>query len=329
MKKLILVLFASFSLLNAQPEFTGINGMPGAFSRMGFGARGIGMGNAMSAVTSGQLVSYYNPALGSFQKGNSFQTSYSILSLDRSLNFLNFTRQFAIGKSKTDETKPRSYVGLSVGIINAGVSNIDARDSQGIKFADLSTSENQFFVALSNRFSEKLSLGVAFKFFYYKLYEQVTSSGLGFDIGAVYSFNENLNLSLVISDLNSSYEWDTGSVYGSAGNSTKTKFPLLKKFGVSYRFSEPNIIAALEIENSNQGTNIIRGGAEYNIFENLFIRGGFDKFNLSNFDDPVRPSFGFSYFYPIDGVKIGVDYAFVMEPYSSGDQHIIGVNVNF
>ena len=52
----------------AQPKFTEINCKVGAFSRMGFGARGIGMGNAMSAVTTGNLVSYYNPAFHHFRK---------------------------------------------------------------------------------------------------------------------------------------------------------------------------------------------------------------------------------------------------------------------
>ena len=39
-----------------------IEGAPGAFSRLGFGARGMGMGNAMTAVEDGDLSSFYNPA---------------------------------------------------------------------------------------------------------------------------------------------------------------------------------------------------------------------------------------------------------------------------
>ncbi|MDR3668141.1 MAG: hypothetical protein P4L35_14965, partial [Ignavibacteriaceae bacterium] len=90
MNKKILLLFLIISTaLMAQTQFSSMGDMPGAFSRFGFGARGMGMGNAMSAVTEGNLVSYYNPALSVYQERNSFQTSYSILSLDRSLNFLN------------------------------------------------------------------------------------------------------------------------------------------------------------------------------------------------------------------------------------------------
>lgn len=330
-KKIVtcVILFASSSF--AQSTVSDISSMPGAFSRMGFGARGMGMGNAMSAVKEGSLVSYYNPALAPFQEGNSFQTSYSILSLDRSLNFLNYTRRFELGKKESSDgtVKPRSVAGISIGIINAGVSKIDARDNQGRKTGDISTSENQFFVAVANRFSEKLSIGIAFKFFYYKLYESVTSTGLGFDLGALYLLNENMTVSFMVSDINSKYEWDTGKIYGTSGNITKNKFPLLKKIGFSYKFDEPKIIAAVELENSDGGTNIIRAGGEYNLYENLFLRVGFNKLNISNFEFPIRPTFGFSYFHSLRSIKIGIDYAFVIEPYSTVSQHIIGININF
>ena len=86
----LFALFISSVIFAQSSQFSEISSVPGAFSRTGFGARGMGMGNAMSAVINGSKVSYYNPALSVFQKGNSFQTSYSFLSLDRKLNFLNF-----------------------------------------------------------------------------------------------------------------------------------------------------------------------------------------------------------------------------------------------
>ena len=330
-KKIIIGLYFISISVFAQANISDISSLPGAFSRMGFGARGMGMGNALSAVTEGNLVSYYNPALSVFQQGNSFTTSYSMLSLDRSLNFLNYTKRFEFGQKTNPDssTSPRSTAGISIGLINAGVSNIDARDDEGVKTGTLSTSENQFFVSVANRFSQKLSIGFTFKFYYYKLYQSITSTGLGFDVGALYLLDESMTVSLMISDINSRYQWDTGSLYGQDGKITKDYFPVLKKIGFAYKFNEPKIIASVEIENSNAGTNILRGGAEYNIYENLFLRTGFDKLNLSNYDFPVRPSFGFSYFYSLNTIKFGIDYAFVIEPYSSSSQHIVGINVNF
>ncbi|MDD3557801.1 MAG: hypothetical protein PHW27_04435 [Melioribacteraceae bacterium] len=333
MKKIVFIKFSfllllSSVILNAQPEFSQIAGKAGAFSRMGFGARGIGMGNALSSVRTGNLSAYYNPALSVFQEGNNFQTGYSFLSLDHSLNFLNFTKRFEFGK-KNENSKPASVAGMSAGIMNSGVSDIDGRDNQGIHTENLSTSENQFYLAVANRFSEKLALGLNIKFYYYKLYEEITSTAIGFDLGVVYSYNSNLAFSFVLTDINSKYKWDTTPVYEQAGTNSTDTFPLLKKIGASYYFDDVKLLTALEYENSNAGTNYLRGGIEYEVFENLFIRSGFDKLDFSNFDVPAIPSFGFSYFYTSSSVIIGAEYAFAIEPYSSSDRHIIGLNFNF
>ena len=316
----------------AQPKFSKISSMPGAFSRMGFGARGIGMGNAMSAIVEGNLVSYYNPALIVYQEFNSFQTSYSFLSLDRSLNFLNFTRRFEFYSKKDsliEDPKPRATAGISVGIINAGVTKIDGRDNQGIKTGDLSTSENQFFLGLANKFSEKLSIGIAVKFYYYKLYEEINTNSVGFDVGALYRVNDQWNVSLMISDINGKYKWDTSPVYELQGSTTEDKFPVIKKIGLSYHNKNLGLIVSAEFENSNAETNILRVGAEYNLIENLFVRGGIDQFNLSNGDFPPKPALGFSYFKEFGSITFWVDYAFMIEQYSPYDRHIVGLSVNF
>lgn len=304
--------------------------MPGAFSRMGFGAKGMGMGNAISSVNEGNMNPYYNPALSVFQENNYFLASYSFLSLDRTLNFVNFTKRFEF-KAPLDTTKRKSKpaAGVSIGLINSGVSKIDGRDNQGIKTGDLSTSENQFYLNVSNRFSDHLALGITIKFYYYKLFENIKSNGLGFDIGLLYLLNRQMNISLMLSDINSKYKWDTTPIYNEQGNSTENVFPVLKKIGFSYKFDKPKLIAAVEFESSNAGTNFLRAGAEYNIYEPFFIRAGIDRWNLSNSDFPVRPTFGFSFIGPIGKIKVGIDYAFVIEPYSSSDQHVLGVNFNF
>ena len=297
--------------------------MPGAFSRMGFGARGIGMGNAFLAVTEGSVVAYYNPAVSVFQEGNSFQTSYTFLSLDRSLNFLSFTRRFDLGGKK------EKAAGISVGIINSGVGKIGEYDGNGNKTGDLSTSENQIFLALGKRFSDHFALGIETKFYYYKLYQDIKANGLGVDLGLLYHINEQWNVAVAITDINSSYKWDSSTLYGQDGTNVTEKFPVLKKIGVSYYNKEAGLLASLEFESSNGETNIIRAGAEYNLIENLYLRAGVDQFNLSNSDFLPKPAAGFSYAKDFGGVLIGVDYAFMIEQYSPEDRHVVGLNVNF
>lgn len=328
----IAILFLSSAQTEAQRKMNNLSSAPGAFSRIGFGARGIGMGNALSTVKSGNIFTYYNPALSVFQDDNSFNAQYTFLGLDRSLNFVSFTRRFDF-YSKNDtipaERKPRSTAGVSAGLINAGVSNIDQRDNQGFKKGSLSTSENMFYLAFANKFSEKLSVGVTAKFYYYKLYEEVTSTSLGFDIGAIYTFNQDLAVSLVLTDINSQYKWDTSPLYGTDGIASTDKFPLFKKLGVAYFLRPYNVQLAAEFASDNLGTNLIRFGAEYNIYEGLYLRGGIDNWFLNNGDEPAKPSLGFSYSRTFPGIKVGFDYAFQVEQYSTGHRHIIGLNFIF
>jgi len=323
-KRILVIVFLFSLVLEAQPKYSEISGMAGSFSRMGFGSRGIGMGNALSAVTSGHLSTYYNPALAVFQIDNSFQTSYSFLSLDRTLNFVSFTKRFEMGRNRSDTAKTRSVAGLSAGLINAGVSKIELRDGQGNKYDEVSTSENLIYVSLANQFSSKLAIGLTFRFYYFSLVDELSASSLGFDIGALYNFSDRIKISLVLSD-----KWDTGALYGANGKNTDNKFPLSKKIGISYSLPEYNLVTALEVENYNSTATFIRAGAEYFVIEELALRGGIDKMNISNGDFPMRSSFGFSYFYKLSKLVIGVDYAFAIEPYSTHDQHILGINFKF
>ncbi|MCX7875760.1 MAG: hypothetical protein N2321_06285 [Melioribacteraceae bacterium] len=326
-----LILFFTIQIIsNGQTQFSDISTKVGAFSRIGFGARGIGMANTLASVKEGNVISYYNPANIIYQEDNLLQTGYTFLSLDRNLNFLSFTKRFEFGKKEDENgnTKPKSTAGISVGLINSGVSNIDGRDGQGKPIGNFSTSENQFYFAVANKFSEKLSIGISFKFYYYKLFENFSSNGFGLDLGALYIINQSMSVSFVLIDLNSKYTWDSGKLYGTNGTISVDKFPILKKLGVSYKLDK-NLITAIEIENSNAKTNFLRIGAEYNPLENIYFRAGIDKINLNNFEIPIRPSAGFSYFYEVNKYIIGVEYAFSYEPYSSFDQHLIGINFRF
>jgi len=329
LKQLLIIIFLYSAFIYPQPEFSKIGSMPGSFSRIGFGPRGIGMGNALSSVTSGNLVSYYNPAVAAFQENNSVQTGFSFLSLDRNLNFLSFTRRFDFYSKDTTVKTPRSSAGISIGIINSGVGKIDGRDNQGFATGDLSTSENQFFLGLSNRFSKKLALGVAAKFYYFKLYEEISSTSLGFDIGALYMMNEYLNLSFVLTDINSKYKWDTSPVYGRDGTISEDKFPFIKKFGVSYFNENAKLLASAEVVMSNGQNTIIRFGAEYNVYDKLYLRGGIDQLSVANADWPMKSSAGISFSSKIGNFSVGFDYAFMIEQYSTMDRHVVGLNLNF
>ena len=74
---LVVLILLTISL-KAQQKYEPTNDTPGEFSRMGFLPRGVAMGNALSAVNTGGLSSFYNPALPVFQENNDFQAAQTI-----------------------------------------------------------------------------------------------------------------------------------------------------------------------------------------------------------------------------------------------------------
>src|SRR5437870_9627008 len=110
MKKLILILF----LISSCTAYSQIGGYAGSFTRMGFGSRGISMGNAMTSVTKGDVLGYYNPALSSFQNEHLINLSYSFLSFDRTLNFVSYTKNFKLPKQES------GGAGITISWINSG-----------------------------------------------------------------------------------------------------------------------------------------------------------------------------------------------------------------
>jgi hypothetical protein len=309
LKKIIII---AVFLLSCGQIFSQLGGYPGAFTRLGFNARGISMGNAMTSVLSGDISGMYNPAVSSFQDDHLINLSYSFLSLDRNLNFVSYTKNFKL------PNQSQGGAGITFAWINSGVSNIDGRDIDGFSIGTLSTSENQFLFAPSIRISDKVSLGIGFKFYLSKLYEGVTAKSLAFDVGGIYKVNDKMNIGLTIKDLNAKYEWNTTDLYGQLGNTTKEKFPILYTLGVSYFLPKNFGLVSLDFETSNKKSNIFKLGTEIYPVKDIKFRAGFDRLDLSAVDvfGGSRGMFGLGYQKAFSNYIVGIDYSFVIEPFT-------------
>ncbi|MBI5022035.1 MAG: PorV/PorQ family protein [Ignavibacteriales bacterium] len=308
MKRIILFLLIIYS----QQSFSQNAGKAGAFARMGFGARGMAMGNALTAVNSDEIFAYYNPALSAFSKTRSANASFGFLSLDRSLTSLSYTQSIP------------PTAGISASIIKAGVSNIDGRNSNGVHTEDYSTYDYQFALAFSNQVSEGVSLGVAVKLYHNKLFEEVTSTTVGFDIGAHFHLIDRLYLGVALQDIGSKYIWDTKPIYPEPlGKPTTDKFPTLRRIGFAYCLEDPEITVAVDFENSNQSTNILRFGAEYSMIEYFQIRGGVDRIEFGTDRTGAKPSFGFTVRKPVAGFEPALSYAFIYDSFAPHAIHFI------
>lgn len=313
-RRLLFLSLLPAAILVAQPQ-SPLGGLPGAPMRLGFGSFGIGMGNAMVATRTATNAGYYNPALVAFQESRRAFASVGFLSLDRNLNFLSFS------------TPVPPSAGLSIGLINAGVSGIDGRNSDGLKTETYSTSENAFLLSFGARINENLGIGVSTKILYYSLYSEMSSTTASFDFGFVYRLSEELTIGAAFQDIGSKYKWDSSKLYGTLGNTTTDFFPVRKRAGIAYTPAEIPLTAASEFE-LVAGILMAKAGAELFLTESFALRAGVDQIGVTHELAP-RPSGGFSVQASVGSLQSFLSYAVVLEPYAPGALHLLTIGVEF
>jgi hypothetical protein len=298
----------------AQESFE-IGGLAGAPMRMGFGARGMAMANAMSASRGEDANGYYNPAAVPFQVHPTAVLSAGLLPFDRHLNFASYSQSI----------KPTG--GFSLALINSGVSQIQGRSLDGVPTEMYSTSENEFLFTFGTKVRPDFAIGVSAKILYYSLFESVKSTTVGFDLGILYTPAEEWAIGVVVADINAKYKWDTSQLYGNDGNTTIDRFPLRRKIAVCYSpgFVKGRIAGEVEWLGPVLLTRI---GAEIALHEILALRGGIDQIS---FDGSItaKPSIGLSLQTSIGNLTPTVDYGYILEPYGTGGIHMLSVRMSF
>jgi hypothetical protein len=335
---LIIIVLVFAGTANAQ-----LGSYAGAFARLGFGARGLSMGNAMVSDAFGDVVGYYNPSLSVFQEQGIVDLGYTFMSFDRKLNFVSFAKQFKLSQGK-------QTAGISISWLNAGVSDIDGRDNDGRPLGMLSTYENQLLLGMGFMLSPQVAAGVGFKLYLAKLYDQVSTTRTGLDFGMTYLANDNLSFGLAVRDIGAMYKWETSKVYGNNGTVTENKFPVIVDAGATYKlpknlgvfslgvgtYINPKFITKDEFgvsTKSEQKYNFtIRFGSEININEYVKVRAGVDRMDLNSDDffGNIKPGAGIGISKAFSkGVTLGVDYSFQFEPYSHKPMQNIGIAFKF
>lgn len=285
-----------------------------SFSRLGFGSRGISMGNAMSSVVYGEVTGYYNPAVLPFVNIRKASITIGILSLDRNLDFLHYTQSLY------------PTAGFSIFLIRAGIKDIDLRDVDGYHIGDQNTAEYLFGFSFSNRVLEKLSLGISLKLYYSKLYQNINSRTLGVDFGLLYKLNENISFSASVHDLNAKYKWDSSVIYREQGRTVTEVFPITKRVGISYVIKDV-FLTSVDFNLVGNERKINFGGEIFPLYflseqfkqinQAFCLRGGIEIFDYPHF------SLGFGVKRKIGRITLSFDYAYKSERYSPSDMHML------
>ncbi len=304
---------------------------------MGFGGRGIAVGNALAGDASGVASPFYNPALAPYIKSQSLGLSAALMTQDRQLQFVEL------------RTPLKPLAGIAAGLIHTGVQDIDQRNSSGYHISMASMNEYAFFTAFGVRVGSRASIGVGLQLFRNDLHSDLPAvQTFGLDIGVGIQVLPSLYIGLVLDDLLAKYSWDTISQDGAG---VTDEFPTRLRIGASWMLLEERLQLLAEYESSFavreiQEPDVIftgrapreifetreltlyqshfRLGAEYTLIPQFVIRAGMGRLEQLS-DGGPRPSAGFMIEQPLGLLVTQVAYTVVLEPYALGTMHLIAL----
>ncbi len=324
---LIVVLGVGLAVGGTPSPALGQDAGAGAFSRLGFGARGMALGNALVADASADVSPHYNPALLPSASGQRISASAALLSFDRELQFLEFTTPLG----------PTAGIGLS--LTHAGVNDIDGRNADGVHTETLSTDEFALSLAFGNRFADWFSVGTALTLYQSDLVPEVDPvRGFGVDLGVRVQATDRLSLGGTVNDLLAKYEWDASGI---GGGSHTDRFPVRVHLGASYALLGERLRLLAEVESRSterdrRASDILvtsggprqqsrtesfslldvrgRVGASFRLVDILEVRAGLDRIGVDG-TTGLRPSAGFGVQQSVGNLDLRISYAATLEPY--------------
>ena len=279
---------------------SGKGGQAGAFLRNGVSARALAMGGAFTALADDPSAGYWNPAgLGLLQSPELIGT-YSILSMDRSYNYLSFG--MPVGER----------AGFGFGWINFGVDGIEGRDLAGTVTGTLTNSESAFSLGFGYAVRPDLRVGVGIKYLQHSLADY-QSTGYGLDAGVLYQPKPKIALGLTLQDLSTGVSWDTASELDES-------YPLVYRLGGCVTpFSHPTRFT-LDYAGVQNGGGEVRMGVESELSDYFGLRAGYDGSRLVG---------GAFFVVPLNNFAVEVDYSFGKEAIDQTYNHKVSLRLKF
>jgi hypothetical protein len=149
----------------------------------------------------------------------------------------------------------------------------------------------------------------------------ISGNGVGFDLGAIYNFNEDLGFALVVQNINSAYQW-SNKIDADLGRVYKDKFPTQIRTGAKYQYK--NILVTGDVGSYFLDKEYLdfdyRFGSEYNLMKKYFIRAGYRN---------NRVIFGLGLaLQQFNKISSNFDYALILEPVG-GISNVITYAISF
>ncbi len=311
---LIIYIVIPTLVFSAQP-----GGQAGAFLRLGLGAERIAMGDCGTALGGGGMNWYYNPAGLQVQESRQATFSCRFMSLDRSLMYAGFS------------TPLKPMGGFAVGVIRAGVDEIDLRDSNGNRLEMSSISENLIHGTFTLRPHPRIAVGISIKWLISDVPDilnddkNLLGKGMSVDLGMRLEAAENLRFGVQLRDLGAGYTWQASKLWCDEFNSIKENgFPVLLRAGVAWD-PRPDLTLVSDVivdpDRIGDDSEAIEPhiGIEYR--QQIFaLRTGYNSRALT---------FGFGLDLDLTYGRACIDYAFYIEDIAPDAAHMFSLAFEF
>ncbi len=312
MKKKIFLTISFLIILGASLTYaaTGDGGYAAAFSRMGLGARALGMGGAFVAVADDGFASSFNPAGLVQLKRPTFSASYRFMSLDRKLSYVSYQQPIKGGAA----------VGLYW--INAGVSNVETRDYEGKITGELNNHENLVNFSFAKRIINIFSAGLNIKYSQSNL-AVLDANTVGFDLGVLFTPYEKIRIGLAADNIGMNYSWNSGKYwqeFDQIGTDTKEDFPLNFKLGASYLLLKDRLLLSVQADKNIEQSARFHFGAEFWGVKYLAGRLGYNDGSFT---------LGFGINYKVKSITFGLDYAFISSQVGINPDNLVSMGIEF
>ncbi len=290
MKQLLMILTAVCLLFSVIPLYAQ-DELPGYdFLRTDVSARAAGLGGAFTGVADDANSIFYNPA----GIASATKRTGSFTYVDHIMDFKNGTVTY---------THPlRPGLNLSMGIYYLDYGEFAGRDINGNDTGTFGANDYYVQAGAGYKYRDNIFLGFTGKFFSSKI-ESYSSTGIGFDAGALYMIKPGVTTAgIAIQNI--------GSVT-SAFIESKDALPTVVKGGLTHKLAHLPLMLSLESRYYTYGKFYFAGGGEFSFSSRLKGRFGYnsnrDDMKLGADDDRLA---GFSFGLGFNWKKFNIDYAF-------------------
>ncbi|MCI0512764.1 OmpA family protein [candidate division KSB1 bacterium] len=333
--------FLAFSMLLLYSNLLWATKYTAAFLNSGAGARALGLGGSFTALGLDATTVYWNPSA----MGRLAQPELVLMHAAQFNSFLKFDTGHFVWPNTVSGSFGIGYVRLATGDImftenlsyyDWGMDNLpgtgDPGEGNGLhdrgervifepgRLKIVNDAEEALFLSYARQLTPRLALGGSIKILRQNV-GQYSSSGWGFDFGAIYDLTSRLSLALVLQDaFGTTVKWNTGhadvrTINVRPGVAYRMEFPFLRS---QLMFASDVDIRFDHIQKNSDfhlgaASFDLHYGAEYWLYRMLALRIGSEQRSLT----------------AGAGIRLGffaIDYAFA--GFDLGNSHRISVTLH-